>query len=116
MNKSSRAPGGATVARVALSLILASSAVPAAGYDATRVDLIDSWSSPAQGTIIIHALGHDYRAELQPGCVGLDLSIGLRFVPSGRFNDQFDRTGHIVLSDGTKCYLKSFEEIPRVKR
>ena len=78
--------------------------------------LIDSWSPAGQGTIIIHTLGHDYRAELQPGCIGLDFSIGLRFVPSGRFNDQFDRSGHIELSDGTRCYLKSFEEIPRVKR
>ncbi|HZF15561.1 MAG TPA: hypothetical protein VE046_06430 [Steroidobacteraceae bacterium] len=88
----------------------------AAGFDTANVRYIDSWSSDGRNTVIVHTLGHDYRAELLPGCIGIDTSIGVRFVPSGHFNDEFDRFGHLRLSDGTRCYLKSFEEIPRAKR
>jgi len=106
-------PAAATM--LGCSMLWAGSTL-ASGLDTTNVRFIDSWSSVGPRTLIIHSLGHDYRAELQPGCSDIEFSFGLRFIPAGHFNEEFDRFGHIQLSDGTRCYLKSFEEVPRAKR
>jgi hypothetical protein len=118
MMRISRLLRPAATALIGLSMTFAMTGVASAspGRDFTSVSFIDGWSSAGGNALIIHTLGHDFRAELQPGCSGLDFSIGVRFIPSGRFNGQFDRFGHILLQDGTRCYLKSFVEIPRVKR
>jgi hypothetical protein len=114
-------PVAASIARLGvtgltIALAMTSSAFAHGSYDAADVQFIQGWSSAGVKGIIIHTSGRDYRAEINGPCMGLDFALGIRFVPSGRFNTQFDRFGHLLLDDGERCYLKSFEELPRAKR
>jgi hypothetical protein len=72
---------------------------------------IRNWSAPDDHTLIIEA--HDgtrYKAETMGPCQGLGFSTRVGFASRGGFN-QIDRFSSLVLPDGTRCALQSFNKV-----
>jgi hypothetical protein len=72
---------------------------------------IKDWSVPNDHTVIIVTDdGTRYRAQTLGPCQGLDFAQRLGFVTRGSFN-QVDRYSSVVLDDGTRCSLTSFDKL-----
>jgi uncharacterized protein DUF6491 len=72
---------------------------------------IKDWSVPNDHTVIIVTDdGARYRAQTLGPCQGLDFAQRLGFVTRGSFN-QVDRFSSVVLDDGTRCALTSFDKL-----
>ena len=72
---------------------------------------IKDWAALDDHTLIVGTQdGTKYRAETLGPCQGLAFSSQVGFVTRGSFN-QIDRTSSVVLGDGTRCPLQSFDQI-----
>jgi hypothetical protein len=72
---------------------------------------IRNWSAPNDHTILVVADdGTRYRAETMGPCIGLNFATRLAFVNRGGF-EQLDRYSSVLLSDGTRCTLQSFDKL-----
>lgn len=72
---------------------------------------IKDWAAINDHTLIVGTQeGVKYRAETIGPCQGLAFASQVGFVTRGSFN-QVDRTSSVVLGDGTRCQLVSFDEI-----
>jgi hypothetical protein len=72
---------------------------------------IRNWSAPNDHTLIVESSdGTRYKAETLGACPGLGFSPRLGFANRGGFQ-QIDRFSSVVLSDGTRCALQSFNKV-----
>jgi hypothetical protein len=72
---------------------------------------IKDWSAPDDHTVIVVSDdGTRYRAETMGPCLGLNFATRLAFVNRGGF-EQVDRYSSVVLGDGTRCALQSFDKL-----
>jgi hypothetical protein len=60
--------------------------------------------------IVIADDGTRYRAETLGPCIGLSFATRLAFVNRGGF-EQVDRFSSVVLDDGSRCALQTFEKL-----
>jgi Family of unknown function (DUF6491) len=76
-----------------------------------RSDRVRGWTAPDDLTLIIEARdGTRYKADLAGPCVGLAHNTNLGFYSRGGFKE-IDRFSSVVLSDGTRCPLATFNKI-----
>ena len=72
---------------------------------------IHDWTAVNDHTLIIAtADGTKFKAETLGPCPGLDFTNRVGFVNRGGFN-QIDRTSSVVLADGTRCPIQSFDVV-----
>jgi hypothetical protein len=97
-------------ARQAEKTAAASTPIAASNAQLPRFRIKD-WSAPDDHTVIVVADdGTRYRAETMGPCLGLNFANRLAFVNRGGF-EQVDRYSSVVLGDGTRCALQTFDKL-----
>ena len=72
---------------------------------------IKNWSAPDDHTVIVDSYdGTRYKAETMGPCLGLGFALRVGFANRGGFQ-QIDRFSSVVLPDGTRCALQSFNKV-----